>query len=309
MDPRLQVKDFRFFQALAEDLHFGRAAKRLCIAQPHLSQHIRELEDRLDAKLLDRTTRAVRLTPAGEKFLERAQIILAQIEEATESTRRVAEGRREALRIGFTSPTGLKVVPWVLREFRRICPDTEIVQSNMVTAKLVRELLEGRIHYGFVRLPVRSRRLATQTLDRERTVVALSQDHPLAARQLLRLEDLADQDFIYLTPVVGVDFQEHIVDFQEHILGYCNRAGFSPRLTLQAEDTVSALVLVAAGYGVAILPEWVGSLSISGVILKPLQQIPAMMELAAAWVSEECPPVNPIFRDAVNRYIQTHPLP
>ena len=301
MDHRLDVRDFRFFLAVGEELHFRRASERLRVAQPHLSQHIRQLEDRLGVRLLDRTTRSVKLTHAGTQFLERSRFVLAQIDQAAIVTRRSAEGQRGQLSIGFTAPASHRILPAVLGEFRRLYPDVDITLTYDGTAGQVQRLVEGRIHFGFLRLPIQTRRLNTLTLAREGLVVAMPREHLLSSRVPLLLEDLADQDFVQFAPVLGVDFQEHI-------LSYCQRAGFTPRKAFEADDTNSIVALVASRFGIAILPEYVRHTVHPNVIYKSLSEIPPIVDMAVAWLPGDPSPVHAAFLGVIGTFLKGNPI-
>lgn len=301
MNCDLELRDLRSFLAVAEELHFRRAAERLRIAQPHLSHRIRRIEERLGVKLLERTTRSVRLTPAGEQFLQRSRYALTQVEDAVASTRKFAAGRAGQLNVGFTAPAGFHILPTVLAEFRSLHPNVGLSLTYGGTAAQVRELVEGRIHIGFLRLPAHSRRLSTLTLSREGFVAALPRANPLAARASLRLEDLANEDFVLFTPVLGVDFQEHVI-------GYCHRAGFAPRVAYEAADTNAVIGFVAAGFGVAIVPDYTRHISHPKVVFKSLCEIPALVDLGVAWLTDDPSPVSKAFRQVIDRYLRAHPI-
>ena len=301
MDPHLDVRDFRFFLALATELHFSRAAERLHVAQPHLSAHLRQLEERLDVRLLERTSRSVRLTAAGKQFAERARFVLNQIDETVTVTRRSAEGRQGKVSVAFISSAGFGILPWVLREFRTLHPDVDVALTESTTELQVQGLIEGRLNFGFVRPPVHSRRINITALAREGLVAVLPPTHPLAGRSPLLLEDLAEQEFVGFAPVAGVQFQEAI-------LSYCRRAGFEPRLATEARDTNSVIVLVAAGFGIAILPEWVKETFRSNVIFKTLHEVPPLVDLALAWLPDDSSPASAAFRKVVDSYVAANPV-
>ncbi|HWK66344.1 MAG TPA: LysR substrate-binding domain-containing protein [Rhizobiaceae bacterium] len=279
MNDAVGTRDLRTFAAVAEELHFRRAAEKLRMAQPHLSAQIRQLEERLDVKLFDRTTRSVKLTAAGAHFLERARYVLAQVDEAVASTRLVAAGRSGHLRIGFTPAASFEVLPWLLRTFHESRPDVFVAPVYGETGSQISDLLVGQLDFGLLRLPVHTRRLSTLALSSERVVAAIPRRHNLAGRVPMMLEDLAGEDFIQYAPLPGVEFQEHVQ-------GYLHRAGFKPRVVFEAQDTYSMLAMVAAGLGIAILPEWVSRLMQPEIVFSPLAQIPAVVDLALAWVAE-----------------------
>jgi DNA-binding transcriptional LysR family regulator len=279
MNNPLDLRDFRFFVTVAEELHFRRAAERLGIAQPRLSLHIRQIEENLGVRLLDRTTRSVRLTKAGAQFLERARFALAQVEQAVAAVKSLAEGGGGQLRIGFTPAAAFGALPEILADFRGRHPDVGLSLSHRDTVTQIQELLEGRRDFGFVRLPVLTKRLSTLVLSRESVVVALPQSHRLAARPMLQLEDLADESIVQYAQVMGAEFQEQIT-------GYCNRAGFKPKIVSEMGDTYSVLAMVAAGFGVAILPQWVQQTHHPRLIYHPLAEIKPIVDLALAWVTD-----------------------
>jgi DNA-binding transcriptional LysR family regulator len=298
MKAPLETRELMFYLAVAEELHFRRAAERLRIAQPYLTTRIRRLEERLGLRLLDRTTRSVRMTPAGEKFYERAKYAVSQIEDAIASTKLVAAGRAGQLSIGFTPAAAFDILPRLLRELRRAHPSIGVSLAYKETAPQIRELVEGKLHFGFLRLPVHTRRLNTLVLAREGVVAALPADDRLSQRRSLRLEQLAGRNLIQFRPLPGVDFQEHVTS-------YCNRAGFSPPAVQDVSDTPSAVALVAAGFGVAILPGWVQQWPHPGVVFKALREIPPVVDLAVAWLAEPPSPAMQSFLAVIKDHHRT----
>lgn len=301
MDRPIELRDFRLFVAVAEELHFRRAAERLRMQQPHLSHHIRQLEDRLGSQLLERTTRSVQLTVAGEHFLERARYALSQADYAVDSMRRFADGSVGQLDIGFTSSAIFHVIPSILGAFRERHPNVGLSLHRAGSAAQVPDLLEGRRHFGFLRLPVHSRRLSTLTLAREGMVVALPRTHPLAGRSQLQIEDLSNEEFIRVSPILGVDYQEHVES-------YCRRAGFQPRIVMEATDTNAVVGFVAAGFGIAIVPEYTSRMGHLHVAFLPLRRLNFQVDLALAWVVEDPSPLQAAFLDVVNAFLRDNPI-
>lgn len=297
MDPHLDVRDFRFFLAIGEELHFRRAAERLRLAQPHLSQHIKDLENRLGVKLLDRTTRSVKLTHAGAEFLERSKYMLAQIDHMAAAARRIAQGHSGELRIGFTDAVARNILPTILRMLRKNHPNIDIILSCEGTAVQVQKLIEGKLHFGFLRLPVHTRRLRTLSLGREGLVAALPKNHALARKGKILLEDLAREDFIQYSPILGVDFQEHI-------LSYCHRAGFTPRVSFEVENTHTVIALVSAGFGVAIVPEYLKNYVTPNIVFKPLSEIPHVVDIGIAWLPGDPSPIYQAFHETISTFLK-----
>jgi DNA-binding transcriptional LysR family regulator len=296
MNANLSVRDFRFFQAVAEELHFGRAAEKLGVAQPHLSQHVKSIEDRLGVQLLERTTRSVTLTPAGEFFLERSKFMLNQIEDVVISTRKTSDKRRGHLNIGFTGTVQRDLLPSILETFRRSHPEIDISLSYGGTALQVEKLLDGRLEFGFLRLPIHTRRLNTLTIAKEGVVVALPKRHRLASYPNVYLEDLAGEEFIGFAPVLGVDYQEQV-------MGICQRAGFTPNIIIEATDTPSITTMVAAGFGIAILPAYVAHRLHPRVVHKQLSEIPPLVDIAMAWQAKGTSAVQRNFQKFVVDYL------
>lgn len=297
MDPHLDVRDFRFFLAIGEELHFRRAAERLRLAQPHLSHHIKDLEDRLGVKLLDRTTRSVKLTHAGAEFLERSKYMLAQIDQMAAAARRIAQGHSGELRIGFTDAAARSTLPTVLRMLRKTHPNIGIILSCEGTAAQVQKLIEGKLHFGFLRLPVHTRRLRTLSLGREGLVAALPKNHALAGKGKILLEDLAKEAFIQFSAILGVDFQEHI-------LSHCQRAGFTPRVISEVDNTHTVVALVSAGFGVAIVPEYLRNYATPNVVFKPLSEIPRVVDIGIAWLPGDPSPVYQAFHETISGFLR-----
>lgn len=299
--PRLDLRDLRFFVAVAEDLHFRKAAERLNVAQPHLSAQLREMELKIGARLFDRTTRTVTLSAAGHRLLGQARYTLQQVDHTCAIAAELSKPARRVLRIGFTPAASATVLPWILREFSSKNADVDVNIAYMVTAEQVRKLLDGDIDFGFLRTPVHTPELVTPTLAMESAVVALPRSHKLAGAPDVSLSDLANEKFMHFGAVIGFDFEQHIVNC-------CHRAGFMPDLSVRSSDTYSSITLVSAGFGVALLPEWVARSTHPEVVFKRLPEIPPFIPLSAAWRSN-CPSAeHEAFRAAVIAYANLNPL-
>ena len=300
-DPHLDLRDLKFFVAIAEELHFGRAAKRLRVAQPHLSLHTRLLEERLGVRLFNRTTRSVELTVAGERFRERARYTLAQLDEAVSVVRRLGDGIRAQVNIGFTPAASHHTLPWILREIRQLHPEIHVRLKYMHTEAQIAALNEGRLDFGFLRPPVHSAKLTVQPLTKEGVVVVLPRGHKLATKEDLHLADFSGEDFVHFGEVLGFDFQEQV-------LSCCHSAGFTPKLAFEAADTYSSIALVSAGYGVAIIPEYMGASSHPMVTFRRLPEVPNFIYLAAVWQTDNTALACTAFRGVMDAYLKTHSI-
>jgi len=256
----MELRHLRYFLAIATERHLTRAAKRLGIAQPPLSQQIRQLEDEVGIPLFIRTARGVTLTPAGEAFLPHAETALREADRARAAARRVKQGDLGTLRVGFTSAASLNpLVPGVISAFRKSYPDVELRLIVQPTAPLLSQVLQDQIDVAFVRPTSTERQfLRTVPLPDERLWIALPAGHTLAARKRLRLNDLRDEPFILYPRVNGSLLYDSII-------AACQRAGFSPRVLQEAPQMASMVSLVATGVGVTLVPESVCQLRPAGV--------------------------------------------
>ena len=272
----MELRHLRYFVAVAEELHFGRAAQKLGIAQPPLSQQIRRLELEIGVQLLQRTKRRVQLTEAGRAFLEEARKTLSQVDRAINAAQRAGRGEIGRLTIGFLGAATYGLLPSILIAFRNRYPDVEVELHELKTSELIVALREGRIQVGFVRLPVQDELLAVQPILREELLVALSERHPLASRAHLSFRDLANEAFL-LPP------RQLAPSFHEQILSLCHQAGFTPKLGAEAIQLQTIINLVAAGMGITLVPESVQNLAGRGVVFKKLPEPAPTMEVAVAW--------------------------
>jgi DNA-binding transcriptional LysR family regulator len=263
----MELRHLRYFVAVAEELHFNRAAARLGVAQPPLSRQIQDLEREVGARLLERTKRSVALTAAGRAFLERARRALEQAELAVHAARRAAAGQSGSLSIGFVGSATYGHLPEILRRFRRRFGDVELLLSEMGSTAQQRAVAEGRLNLGFIRIPRdragRDEALAELVVQREPLVIALPKHHALARRESLRLAELRGEAFI-LFP------REARPSYADLVLDACAKAGFAPAVAQQTQEVQTAVSLVAAGLGVTLVPESVRSLRRENVVYKTI---------------------------------------
>jgi DNA-binding transcriptional LysR family regulator len=273
----MELRQVRYFVAVAEERHFGRAADRLHIAQPSLSQQIRQLEAELGVRLLSRTTRRVDLTAAGAVFLERGREILAATEAALDEVRRVEAGVEGRLTVGCVGSATYSLLPAFARTLREAMPQVDLtVRGEMLVPDQVAALRAGEIDLAILRPPIDDDRIVLDTVRRERLLVALPEGHPLAARSRLRISELAAEPLI-AHPGRSV-MRRVTVDLAAG-------AGFEPRIVQEVAETSTLVMFVAAGLGVALVPETVAALGIAGVVFRPLSGGPRL-DLAAAHLSD-----------------------
>lgn len=266
------------FVAVAEELHFGRAAERLRMTQPPLSRQIQLLENELKVRLFDRTNRSVRLTPAGRAFLIEARRLLHQADHAAMSVRQVSAGESGSIAIGFTAASAYAALGRLLEVARTALPDVGIVLREMVTRDQVRALAEGGLDLGLVRPPVTDPDLEERGADREPLLAAIPNDHPLAEGSgPVRPADLDGQRFIMYSPVEARYFHELLI-------GLFRQAGVTPVYAQYLSQVHSILALVNCGWGVALVPAAAAQLRYAGLTFRPLDLAdPAPVELSLTW--------------------------
>jgi DNA-binding transcriptional LysR family regulator len=262
----MELRHLRYFVAVAEEGHVTRAAERLGIQQPPLSQQIQALERELETQLFRRKPRGVELTPAGVALLDEARAILVRADEAVAAAKRAARGEAGRIGIGFTSSASFHpFVPRAIRTFREAHPLVALALEESGTTELVEALRARSLDVAFVRSPVgESADLFVRPLLEEPMVAALPSGHALSAgREPLPLAALAGETFILYRRPVGPGLHDAII-------AACDRAGFSPTIGQEAPRMLSTLSLVAAGLGVTVVPASMSRLEAEGVAYRPL---------------------------------------
>ena len=284
----MELRQLRYFVAVAEELHFGNAARRLHIAQPALSRQVQALEKELLVELLFRNRRRVQITPAGQVFLDRARLILARAEEATLAAQRAGSGVSGSVHLGFVGSATYDVLPGVLRAFRETAPYVEMTLSEMTVQAQLEALTEKRIDIGLLRLPVKTEGLVFRTISREPLYVALPSSHRFAELPALRLSALAEEPFV-LYP----DYPQP--SWTEFVIGLCQQAGFRPVIVQRTVEIQTTLSLVAAGIGVSIVPQCIGNIMRKDVVFRRLMGVRARTELLVAYRERDPSPVVQTF--------------
>ncbi|HEY7684213.1 MAG TPA: LysR family transcriptional regulator [Gemmatimonadales bacterium] len=297
MIDKLELRHLRYFIAVARELHFGRAAARLGIAQPPLSQQIQRLEQLLGARLLERTSRRVQLTDTGRAFLIEAERVLGAADTAVETARRVGRGESGELRVAFAATVMFLALPQIIREFRVRFPRVHLDLREMPTGPQLSGLKTGDIDLGFVREPRPDPELEIVTVMREPLRIAVNKSHPLAARPTLAVRDLAEEPFV-LFP------QELAPGLHAQVLGLCRAAGFTPNVVEESRELYTSVSLVEAGLGVSILPASVEKLGWQGVRYRPIPSASAQTSIAAAWRKGRARPVIHAFMGVVQSRAQ-----
>ena len=267
----MELRHLRYFVAVARECHVTRAAEKLHIQQPPLSQQIRALEREIDGALLVRHPRGVSLTDAGRSFLMDAEAILSAVDSAVVRARRTARGETGRIAVGFTTSAPFHpLVARAIREFRRERPDVSFVLEENSSGDLLAALREERLDIAFIRSGVADPQGVTvHALLQEDMAAALPARHRLGRRPCLTLRDLASEEFILYRRPDGRGLYDVII-------AACTEAGFSPHVGQEAPRIVSTLNLVAAGLGITIVPASLSRLPLEGVTYRPLTGRPAI---------------------------------
>jgi DNA-binding transcriptional LysR family regulator len=282
-----EFKQLRCFVALAESLHFGRAAEQLNLTQPPLSRQIQALEHAVGVPLLERNTRTVRLTPAGRAFLPEAQRLLRIAEGAALSAKRVARGEAGVVKLGFTAGSSYAFLPRLVALASAETPDVDLLLREMTTAQQMEALVSGRLDAGLVRLPVDRRGFELVCVARDTMLLAVPDGHKLAINQAVGLRDLDRQALIMYSPTEG----RYFYDLAASLF---RSAEIAPDYVQHVSQVHTVLALVSAGTGVALVPESARSLLVRGVTLLELRPAPKLQaELYLVWRRGQD---NPAFR-------------
>jgi DNA-binding transcriptional LysR family regulator len=288
-----ELSQIRCFVAAAEELHFGRAAARLNMTQPPLSRQIQLLERILGVSLMTRTTRDVKLTPAGRIFLVEARRIIRLSESATLLTRRVASGEAGRITIGFTAASGYGFLPSLIEIARRRVPDVDLSLREMVTGEQIEGLLTGGIDIGLLRPPVNRPEFHKMHVVSEPLLAALQAGDPRLAKPVLTLEDFDGKDMIMYSPQ-GAGY------FYDMLTTMFDEAGVRPVQVQHMSQIHSMLALVHSGIGSAIVPHAASRLHFDDVEFRPLQTHPVEpVELLLAWRGDTDNPSMPLLLKAL----------
>lgn len=272
----MNFRRLRYFVAVADELHFGRAAARLGIAQPPLSRQIKALEDELEASLFNRSRSQISLTTAGQILHEKARDILDRVTLAEEATRRAGAGAIGNLTIGFVSSATYSVLPDVVHAFRAANSDVELTLVPMNNSEQRDGLIQRRLDIGIARPKIEDAELRHEMIWREKLMVALPAADPLAAEEELTIAQLADRDFV-LYP------DKPRPTFADHVIAICRSGGIEPRVAQLVYDYQTAAGLVSVGVGVSLVPESTATGERKGLVCRPLVEARAETQLSVNW--------------------------
>jgi DNA-binding transcriptional LysR family regulator len=286
-----ELRHLRYFVAVAEELHFGRAAERVGVAQPALSQQVRRLEAIVGAELFARSTRSVELTPAGAALLPHARRALAEADRGVELAARAARGEVGHLTIGFIETAAVSLIPAAVRSFRDQHPDVTLSLRELAVDAQIQGLRARSLDLGVVRAPVDASDLEVIAVADDRLLAAVPDSHSRAAAESISVQELADQPLVALSREVVPGLHDQVISlFSEH--------GHSARITQEATSIQAVMGLVAAGLGIALLPSSVRSLSREGIAFVDLNSTEPSVILAVSRRDESSPLVRTFLETA-----------
>jgi DNA-binding transcriptional LysR family regulator len=278
------LRELECFTAVAETLSFTRAAQNLRLAQPPLSRHVRALEEKLGARLFDRSGRRVALTPAGAIFYEETRTVLPRLLRAGEATKRFALGQTERLRLGFVSAVLGPELVAALRAFREAHPKVQLSMHDAPPSDQLAALRRGELDGGFIGLAPSEPAAGVRFVPwhREPLMAYLPYDHALAGRAVIDLKDLAGEAMLAVSRGAAPAFASFVMKT-------CLAAGFRPRIALETERAQAVAAMVAAGMGVALLPASLSRIVGEGAIVRPLRKAPVIAHVFAFAASGSAP--------------------
>ncbi len=286
----MELRHLRYFTAVATELHFGRAAEKLHIAQPPLSKQIQDLEAELGFELFTRTKRSVTLTPAGQAFLVEATQIFQQLDRAIDIGRKTSRGELGQISIGFVGSATYNILPMMLQQFRDRYPQVQIELHELTTDRQLVWLHEGRIDIGLIRPPVIDPDLGSQIIFQESLIIVLPTSHHLALLNIIELSLLATEQFILFPRQLAPGLYDPII-------AICQAAGFSPQVVQECIQMQTIVSLVSANMGVSILPASIQEAQRQGVVYKPIRSgssdADKLAMIAIVWrLSDDSPTMN-----------------
>ncbi|WP_426452441.1 LysR family transcriptional regulator [Paenibacillus sp. S-38] len=272
----MELRQIEYFIAVAEELHFGRAAMRLQMTQPPLSQQILQLEKELGVLLFERSKRHVELTPAGKVFLQEVRHALNQLERAKAAAQRAQMGMLGRLVLGFVGSATFDILPNLVRVFQEQYPNVDLVLHEMPTPMQLEAFRRKDIDIGFVRTPVVDRHLSLLSVRQETCIVVVPKMHPLAQRSSVSMGDLRAERFILVE-------REVWPSWYDDILSKCRDAGFSPIIRQDVKEIQTVVGMVAAGLGISIVPSSTANIHARDVAYVNIEGNAPLADMSIAW--------------------------
>ncbi|MBP0724634.1 LysR family transcriptional regulator [Bacillus sp. RG28] len=272
----MELRQLHYFLTVAEELHFGRAAKRLQMTQPPLSQQIQQLENELGVLLFKRTKRHVELTKAGTTFLEGVTRTLEQLNQTIDSSQRAQRGEIGKLEVGFVGSATYDILPPLIREYQNQYPNVELKLQELSTPNQINELDHQKLDIGFVRPPIQGDAITSEIIHETPCILALPKHHPLTKEKEIQVSMLQNQPFIVVSRNIWPELYDDIV-------ALCRNEGFSLQIKQEATEYQTVIGLIAAGIGIAIVPASMKNYSVKDVVYREIANANLTAKMAIAY--------------------------
>jgi DNA-binding transcriptional LysR family regulator len=269
----ITFKEIKYFIAVSEELNFRRAAKKLNISQPPLSQQIKLLEEKIGFKLLKRDKSHVSLTLAGNKFLSDSYDITSKIKRSILNGKKISRGEIGTLRIGFSTLASFFILPEVISKFYKSYKGVELQLKEMRTEKIIKEILDKKIDLGFAGKKIINKDINSISLYKEKIILAINRNNPLSKRKNISISDMRNENFILFPKSKGA------VGLYDKIIEFCKKANFEPNVVQEAYEIEVILGLVSGGMGIALIPENSGKLYLNNIIFKKFKETSPTSEI------------------------------
>ena len=294
----MDFRHIKYFIAVAEELNIGRAALKLHISQPPLTRQIKQLEDELGVQLFQRNPRGVELTQAGEMFYAEAKNIRSLLDSAVERTSRAGQGKLGRLDIAFFGSAIFSAIPQILQHFRKNYPDVNVALHAMTKQEQIQALRQKRITIGITRLPANFPDISSQTIINEDLYIAVCTSSPLSKKKVISLRELSGQQLIVF-PNAGRP------NFADRVMKICSSNGFTPSISHVVTDANLGVALVAAGYGICLVPASVATLNLPNVVYIPIKERP-MVDLSCVYRSDDQSPLLAAFLSVAQSFCDSY---
>lgn len=262
----ITFKEIKYFIAVSEELNFRRAAKKLNISQPPLSQQIKLLEEKIGFKLLKRDKSHVSLTLAGNKFLRDSYDITSKIKRSILTGKKISRGEIGTLRIGFSTLASFYILPDVISKFYKSYKGVELQLKEMRTENIIKEILDKKIDLGFAGKKIINKDIKSISLYKEKIILAINKNNPLSKKKNISISDVKNENFILFPKSIGA------VGLYDKIIQFCKKANFEPNVIQEAYELEVILGLVSGGMGIALIPENSGKLYLNNIIFKEFKE-------------------------------------
>lgn len=298
----MELRHLKYFQAVAEELHFGKAAARLKMAQPPLSLQIRQLEEEIGVPLFLRTKRSVELTEEGKVLLEKVYPLFENLEKAIETVKMVSRGEVGEIVIGFIATAAYDILPTIIKHYRNQYPGIHVVLKQFTTSEQLKALQEGTIHIAILSEPKENEKINFEIIRKEPLVIAMPKEHPLATKtSSLELVNLSNDPFIITRRTANQSYYDAVINC-------CYQAGFSPLIEQETGEMSTVISLVAAGIGIALVPASMQLLLQNEVVYQKIKNSQFNTVTAFAWRSDNRSPIVHAFIDLVKEQVICEPL-